>query len=380
MHVMCCAFMLTVGALAADAPEHEPLDVPAMTIPVQEDGGWERVPGNLLSGFYNMYQPCVLETPGDAYAYRMWFFGWAADMSNSAFPGSDAIFHARSKDLATWEVYAGDAGWDTEMKPERWRPVVNASDRYYDSCHNGDPSVAFKDGRYYLGYSATSQPGHRKGAGLGEAVMLCSIMGATSDDGIHWEKTAQPLLIETQEAQDAQDISAHHVNFLRPSLHWQDGRWRMWFDYIPAGIGQTCMGMAENKGAFDAPGGFKPAHDLSKPLIIGWPNPEVVRYDGTYYAFADPGGYRGRTGWEARVLCEAVSDDGFNWRMAGFITPDDDAAACHVPQALVTHRDGRPWLYLFYATQRGGTETFGTYDFRYDRIRAKRRALGAADE
>jgi hypothetical protein len=77
-------------------------------------------------------------------------------------------------------------------------------------------------------------------------------------------------------------------------------------------------------------------------------------------------------------VCEAVSDDGLNWRVVGYIAPDPDAAACHVPQALVAHHDGVPWLHVFYSTQRGGTETFGVYDFRYDRIRCVRRKLGEA--
>ena len=37
-----------------------------------------------------------------------------------------------------------------------------------------------------------------------------------------------------------------------------------------------------------------------------------------------------------------------------------------MPQTLVTTIDGQKWLYLFYATQRGGSPD---YDYRYDRIR-----------
>ncbi len=374
MYTLSLLFAVTPrGALDSDS-----LDARLVTIPVQPEGSYERFGGDLIHGFYNMYQPCVIEVPGREHPYLMWFFGWAAGESNPGVPGVDAIFHARSKDLLRWEVYCGEDDWDGDMIPGRWQPVLVASDRYYDNCHNGDPSVAHKDGRFYMAYSATSKPGHREGEGLGEAVMLCSIMGATSEDGIHWEKTAQPLLIETEEAQAAQDISGHHVNFLRPSLHWQDDRWRMWFDYIPAEIGSVSMGCAENTGEFGAPGAFKPVHPLEKPLIIGWVNPDVARHAGKYHAFGDPGGYPGRTGWESRAICEAVSDDGLNWRIVGFIAPDPDAAASHVPQALVAHHDGVPWLHVFYATQRGGTETFGVYDFRYDRIRCVRRKLGEA--
>ena len=81
-------------------------------------------------------------------------------------------------------------------------------------------------------------------------------------------------------------------------------------------------------------------------------------------------------GWTSRALCEAVSNDGLAWDIVGFIDPDADAAACHVPQALATEQDGVPWLYVFYATQRGLKDrTDGVYDYRYDRIRAVRRRM-----
>ena len=213
--------------------------------------------------------------------------------------------------------------------------------------------------------------------------MLCCIMGATSSDGIHWTKTAQPLLIESEEARMCQDADTHYMNFLRPSLHWEGGRWRMWFDYLHPTLRQQCLGLAENTGAFDAPGGFRPVHDLGRPLIPGWPNPEVVRVGTRYYAFGDPYGFPATPGagldWRSRQLCEAVSDDGLTWRIVGYIAPQADESACHVPQALVTTVSGKPWLYLFYAVQRGGVVRLAgaeQYDFRYDRIRAMRRPVG----
>ena len=138
------------------------------------------------------------------------------------------------------------------------------------------------------------------------------------------------------------------------------------------------MGYAENDGTFGAAGGFRVKHDLAKPLIANWPNPDVIRVGDRYYAFSDPSGYPTTAqagpalGWTSRQLCEAVSDDGVNWRIVGFIAPDADTPACHVPQALVTQRDGSAWLYLFYACQIGGEPT---YDYRYDKIRAMRRPL-----
>ena len=140
------------------------------------------------------------------------------------------------------------------------------------------------------------------------------------------------------------------------------------------------MAYAENTGAFDAPDGFKITHDLREnPLIKNWPNPDIVYIEGQYHSFADPTGYpptqahsSSARSWSSRALCEAVSDDGMNWRILGFIPPDKDAAACHVAQALATQINGERRLYVFYATQRGGAPE---YDYRYDRIRAIWRSL-----
>ena len=38
-------------------------------------------------------------------------------------PGSDAIFHARSKDLKKWEVYSKGGKWDDTMTPAKWAPM-----------------------------------------------------------------------------------------------------------------------------------------------------------------------------------------------------------------------------------------------------------------
>ena len=64
----------------------------------------------------------------------------------------DAIFHARSRDLKTWEVYAKDGRWDTTMNPKCWAAVLAASPRWYDAWHNGDPSFVFKGGKFFMVY------------------------------------------------------------------------------------------------------------------------------------------------------------------------------------------------------------------------------------
>ena len=59
--------------------------------------------------------------------------------------------------------------------------------------------------------------------------------------------------------------------------------------------------------------------------------------------------------------------------MLPFTPPDADVEACHVPQPLVTRKEGEDWLYLFYSTQLGSRREDGVYHFEYDQIRAMRR-------
>jgi hypothetical protein len=335
------------------------------------DSQWQRDQRDLLTNFDNMYQPCVVETGGE-YPYKMWFFGWAAARGNPDWPGSDAIFHARSKDLKTWEIYSGEGKWDSTMNPEVWVPVLHASDRWYDAYHIGDPSVVLKDGKFYMAYSATSK--HFKEREGYPATMVQCVMGAISDDGITWRKTEQPLLIREGDTPDPKPEPGRIGDFHRPSLLWDEGKWRLWFDYWLPG-GGVCMGYAENRGDFGDTGGFQIQHDLEKPLIRDWPNPEVIRIGDAYHSFSDAPGYPGKSGWTARQLREAVSEDGITWRLRDFISPDDDTEANHVPQALATTIEGQPWLYLFYSTQVGTKRNDGVYHFEYDRIRAMRRPI-----
>ena len=129
--------------------------------------------------------------------------------------------------------------------------------------------------------------------------------------------------------------------------------------------------------------GFEIMHDLKKPLLQNWPNPDVVKIGDRYHCFSDPSGHpipEGASPWMSRQLREAVSGDGMTWRKLDFIPPDSDADACHVPQVLVTEIDGTRWLYLFYATQVGYKKNDGQYHFEYDRIRAMRRRISSWEQ
>jgi len=319
-----------------------------------------------------MYHATVLQVEDAEYPFRMWFFGWAAEDTNPDYPGCDAIFHARGRSLDEWDVYCGGGVWDGHMKPEEWAPVIVAQDKPYDAWHNGDPSVVWRAGRYYMAYSATGpdldgilfgQPGDRDGD-------LYCIMGAVSEDGIEWEKTVEPLLIyepEIGKAGDPHSDAVKHGMYHRPSLLFDEGRWRLWFDYWTGT--DVAMGYAEAAEEEFRGGGFSVVRAGDEPLLHEWPNPSVVKVAGRYYCFADPAGYG--MGWWGRQLAEAESDDGIEWRILGWVPPDADTPACHVPSATVVRDGEATWLVIFYSCQVGGEP----YDFRYNRIRYMRRPL-----
>jgi len=350
--------------------------------------------GNLLWGFSDMYQLKVLYEPEDpAFQYKAWFFGWATPGKdcNPGYSGCDAIFAARSHQLESgWQVYAGPSQWDSTMDTHRWVPVVTARNLYYDQWHNGDPSVIKLGGRYLMAYSSTGfnkdgkpygDPGDKDGS------FQC-VMGASSTDGINWERSKAPLQAGPDEygtpTLPHTDMHLYGV-YQRPSLLYEDGTFKLWFDYAtPGGIS---MGYAENHGDFMNPQDWKPIRNGRHPCLENFPNPDVIRVDGLYYAYGDPSGYSPKStkglgayegaidddaaSWMGRKIVEAVSLDGLNWVVLGYVDPDPDTPAIQVPQAFLRREGQTTWMYVFYACQRGGKP----YDFRYDRIRYMRRKI-----
>ena len=77
-----------------------------------------------------------------------------------------------------------------------------------------------------------------------------------------------------------------------------------------------------------------------------------------------------------RKIAEAVSRDGLEWKILGYVDPDPDSAATHVPEAFVWREGKTTWMYVFYACQIGGEP----YNWRYDRIRYMRRKLPSTPE
>ena len=331
---------------------------------------WYKNGRDVLKNFRNMYQPHVICELGEEYPFKMWFFGWSAEDCNPGYSGCDAIFHARAKNLDDWEVYAGDGKWDATMNPKLWVPVLAAQNLFFDSWHNGDPSVVRKDGSYYMVYSSTGfdrdrilpyQPGDTD-------LDLYCITGATSPDGIHWTRSKLPLLI------NAADIGVHGKGemgeiiggmYARPSLMFDEGKWKCWFDYWAGSAGGVAMGYAECPAdSFMKMSAWRVVRAGANPVMGEWPNPDVIKVGSKYYSYSDAGSYD-KHPWTRRHICEAVSDDGINWKVLGHIPPESDAPATHVPEALVIKENGRKKIIVFYACQIGGEP----YDYRYNRIR-----------
>jgi len=307
---------------------------------------WHRVEANLLWGFRNMYNLHIIHEPRADYPYRGWFFGWSVEDGNPSFPGCDAIFAARSRELFSgWEVWTRGGGWDAAMRPELWAPVIAAQATYFDEWHNGDPSVVKLGDRYYMAYSSVGHDRDRKPLGDpedGDGSYLC-VMGAVSADGVHWQRSGRPILAFSGEYgacvpyADAVMYGSYH----RPSLMWQGGRWRLWFDYWTGRVTGTSMGYAENRGDFLNPADWKVLRGGASPALPQFPNPDVVRVGELLYAYGDPP-VSSEHEWRSRKITEAVSLDGLDWVILGYVAPflGQATIACN---SIICSRVGEVW-------------------------------------
>ena len=318
----------------------------------------------------------------------MWFFAWAYNQENEpqgdypGYPGGDAIFLARAKALeGPWEVYSldyktGKSFWDRKQEPFYWQPVLTCQDVWYDSWHVGDPSVVYKDGRFYMAYSSMGCdedmiPDHYEGDTDGNA---SCIMGAVSEDGSHWTRSEKPLLVWEGEKGyvEAEDRNSWYGGHQRPSLMFEDGIWKMWFDYK-----ENQIGYAQCEGDF-LTGQWTEVRGGSQPLLTGV-DFDVVKIGSVYYAYGDPyiDWYKIKddeipyysddaSKWSQRQIVEYQSLDGINWTATGWFRPDEGYDAIQIPQVFLDHKENR--VCIFYATQRGKRES-SYYDWRWDNIR-----------
>lgn len=359
------ALILSAGGAAKGATINEPVGRL-----VDRTHLWNRCGVDLIGGFRNMYNLHVIYAPEEEYPYRGWFFGWAVEDGNPGYPGCDAIFAARSKELLSgWQVWAGENGWDAALQARLWVPVIVPQNEYFDELHNGDPSVVKLGDHYYMAYSSVGHDRDRKPFGDdldGDGSYLC-IMGAVSTDGVSWVRSARPILAYEHEygASLPYGDSVLYGSYHRPTLMWEGGRWRMWFDYWAGRTRGVSMGYAENEGNFLNPEDWKLVRGGDNPCIPQFPNPDVVRVGDLLYAYGDPP-VSAEHEWRSRKITEAVSLDGQNWLLLGYVEPEEGWPATHVPEAFVQPLgEGRWRIYVTYGCQRGGEP----YDYRYDSIR-----------
>jgi len=342
---------------------------------------WEVRETPVLWGFHNLYNPQVVEVADRAYPFRMWFFGYAAEDHNPRYPGGDAIYHARSKDLDHWEVYVGGNAWDASMDPARFVPVLHPDPAGFDTMASGDPNVVLREGVFHMAYSGVRfdvRPGED---GRDRLYLESVVMGARSEDGIHWTRTDRPILMWARERENPWEIvdgkipacpADYYGSYHRPALLYDAGRWRLWFDYFHPGT-FVSLGCAENGGDFMDPAQWRVERAGKAPLLKDWPNTAVARDGDTYYAVSDAPGYAPELGGDGRLLTLATSPDGIDWTVRGHLRPNGMASS-HVPELLVLERDGRRWLYCFYSWK-PARDPDGEWDFRYKEIRYMRKAL-----
>lgn len=340
----------------------------------------------VLGPFHNLYNARVVQVPDKVYPFRMWFFGYAVKDSNpwhGRFLG-DAIFHARSHDLQRWEVYAGsDADgkpkWDWTGNPRLWVPVVSALDPGFENAIAGDPSVVWRNGWYTMAFSSVWFESHPETKPQHMWVIAC-IMGARSRDGIHWHRGKKPILIWDKEYTVREDAAGgvfkrppgYEGSYQRPSLMYDESRWKLWFDYMLPGT-FVSLGYAENRGDFLDPKQWHILNCGDHPQLRDWPNASVVKVGGRYLNFSDAPGYPASMGGDGRQITMAESTDGLHWTVLGHIRPEG-LASSHVPEAFVLKKAGHTWLYVFYAWK-PATGKGAKWDFRYKQIRVMKRRL-----
>jgi hypothetical protein len=207
------------------------------------------------------------------------------------------------------------------------------------------------------------------------------IMGATSTDGIHWTRSPEPILIWKDEFTHRWALvdgkigptpEEYYGSYHRPSLLYDEGHWRLWFDYYHPGTFLS-MGLAENRGDFLSPSDWNVLRAGKEPLLKDWPNPSVVRLGEKYLAFSDAPGFPAELGGDGRVTTLAESPDGVEWKVLGHVRPEGMAAS-HVPEPFVTDQDDGQWLYLFYSWKPEMKEG-EPWDYRYKEIRFIRKRL-----
>src|ERR1035437_9591694 len=204
------------------------------------------------------------------------------------------------------------------------------------------------------------------------------VMGATSEDGLRWQRTPAPIAINPADvgAAPVPQGEAHlYGSYHRPSLLYESGKFKLWFDYWAGEVDGLSVGYAENDGDFMDSKAWRIVQVGTTPVLAKFPNPDVVKIGDVYFMYGEPPTDSPHP-WITRRISEAVSTNGRDWVVLGKVKADRHTRAIHVPQAYVQREGADTWIYVFYACQIGGEPQ---YNYRYDRIRFMRRKVTDAD-
>jgi len=233
---------------------------------------WELYSGNPIlvgSGDHpNIYAPSVLIENG---IWKMWYGGWEA-----GYYPNDRIYRARSTDGLHWTkegiVLDIGTGWE--------------------SAHVNDPSVVKVGDTYYLYYTGALSAGQDQ------------IGVATSSDGLSFTKYVGNPIIPR--------ISGTWQDYVaRPSVIYENGKFRMWYDARDVDGKVKNVGYAESSDGFNFTRRDEPVLSVEGSMVR-LANPAVIKLpDGQYLMAID--GWTEEVELGHRDLYFAYSDDGIHW-------------------------------------------------------------------
>jgi predicted GH43/DUF377 family glycosyl hydrolase len=270
-------------------------------------GGWRKSPANpvLGAGIGTCFDMSVVEAGS---GFQMWF-SWRPERGIGFCESSDGVH------------------WST---PELVLAPVPGSAWEADEVNR--PSVVLEDGAYHMWYSGQMRPYEVGGI---------SVIGyATSEDGRHWERREEPVLVH------GQDWENHAL--MCPDVHWDDeaGVYRMWYsagdNHEPRAIGyaESADGLVWSRPASNPVLTADPEHSWERHKVVA---SHVVRVDSWFYMF-----YVGHVHEERAAIGLARSRDGLSgWQRHPanpLIAPDRgawDGLSVYKPFAL---RRDSGWL------------------------------------
>jgi hypothetical protein len=143
---------------------------------------------------------CITQTEG---GYRLYYTGWALGVT------------------VPFYFYVGLATASSLDGPfKRYTPAPILERNAVDPYLTASPCVLHCDGRWQMWYVSCS--GWEADAGGGPPKHYYHICHAQSADGLRWDRQGHVCISYA---------NAHEYAFARPSVLYQDGRYRMWYAY-----------------------------------------------------------------------------------------------------------------------------------------------------